>query len=282
MEQAATAFVALHLAYALGAAKEQTPEFKLNGVNVGIPVAALSDERTVGTFDKIVRAATTLVPAAPNLTLEVVQNALTANRPGALPYTLHAELSGAIAGYCHAPRFYIGGQMIIDCGSATLDMASFDLDQRTNRPLGIYGACVENLGADACQSFIAHGVPLGECQDACRFEEHIVYRDTFGRNRSMFAQVDGSYPYQVILIGGGIDSAVHKPFLTRLEAAFARPFHRPAVASTLRYNHDCAPGRLILADGLARDPIDLKEVRLPPPPTPPSFNEPAFIGPEQV
>lgn len=281
MEEAATAFVALHLAYSLGAASEEVENFRLAGVNIGVPVAALTDRQAVGTFERIVRAALALVPVASELSLDDVRSALAGGKEGSLPHTLHAELSGAIAGYCAAPRFYIGGHMIIDCGSATLDMASFGLDQR-NRPIGIYGALVENLGADACQSFLSRGVSVDDCEGACRFEEHCVFRETLQRHRTLFEQEDRSFPYQIILIGGGIHSAVHAAFLAKLEAAFTRPFHRPQIAPTLRFNKNCEAGRLILADGLARDPIDLKEVRLPAKAPVMRFQDPQYIGPEQV
>jgi hypothetical protein len=281
MEEAATAFLALHVAYCLGAAVEENEGFRLAAINVGIPVAALTARESIATFDRIVRAALTLVPASADLTVENVRTALAAGDQPDIPYWLHAELSGAIAGYCAAPRFYVGGHMIIDCGSATLDVASFDLDQ-SSRPVGIYGALVENLGADACQSFIDRDVAREDCLQACRFEEHLVFKETLRRRPGLFAQDAGAYPYQVILVGGGIHSAVHQSFLAKAQAAFARPFHRPSIAPTLRYDRNCEPGRLILADGLARDPIDLKDVTLPPEPSAARFQEPTYIGPEQV
>lgn len=283
MMEAATAFLGLHFAYTIGAAVEEAEQFRLAAINVGVPVAVLGGNQKASFFERVVKAATCLVERADNLTIHDVRTALE-DAPAAaqLPFTLHAELSGAIAGYCSAPRFYVGGHMIIDCGSATLDIATFDLDQRSNRPIGIYAAMVESLGADACDTFIKQGISLDECRSAVRHQEHLVFRETLERRSSLFAQDANKYPYQIILIGGGIHGEVHAPFFTRMGNAFARPFHRPKIAESLRYDAACEPGRLILADGLARDPIDLKDVALPKEPPRILIREAQYIGPEQM
>lgn len=146
-----------------------------------------------------------------------------------MPYGLHAELSGAIAGYCTAPRNYLGGHMIIDCGSATLDVASFALGS-PSWPVGIYSARIEPLGADACITYLGHGVSSDVCRGAARFQEYQVFRETLPYMRVGVAQDRGKFPYQIILIGGGIHSEVHKPLFDRMEAVFHRAFHRPQLA----------------------------------------------------
>lgn len=283
MMEVATAFVALHLAYTLGAALDEEPGFRLASINAGVPVAFFAGQSNVGLFERVLDAATCLVAHAPDLTIEAIRKALVQKRPPALPYTRHAELSGAIAGYCAAPRFYVGGHMIIDCGSATLDMATFDLGQRSQAwPIGIYAALVENLGADACQTFLDAGVTVDECRHAARYEEYLVFREALKWRPALFGQEAQRFPYQIILIGGGIHSEVHEPFLKKLESVFARPFHRPAVATTLRYDKRCEAGRLILADGLARDPWELKDVAMPTSPPPVHARDVPFVGPEQT
>lgn len=282
MAEAATAFVTLHLAYCLGASLEERSDFKLASINVGIPVAVFDGQSNVALFDRVFSTATRLVAQAPHLSCVQLRAAFREIEEPALPYTRHAELAGAIAGYCTAIRFYIGGHMIIDCGSATLDIVTFDLNQQTQRPIGIYAACVENLGADACALYLLEGSSIEECREAARFEEHLVYRQTIKAKPNLFGQDGGTYPYQIILIGGGIHSDVHRGLLEKLSAAFEKPFHRPAIASTLRYSKACEAGRLILADGLARDPIDLRDIVLPKPPPPPSWTDPIAPGKEQV
>ena len=282
MAEAATAFVALHLAYCLGAAIEEKPNFKLAFINVGIPVAVFDGQENVALFDRVLTAATRLVGEAAGLSRVQVKAAFESKDAAFLPFERQAELSGAIAGYCAATRHYLGGHMIIDCGSATLDIVTFDLSQQTHRPIGIYAACVENLGADACALYVKSGRSVEECRDAARFEEHLVYKRTISTKPSLFGQEDGRYPYQIILIGGGIHSKVYKSFLKTLAVAFQKPFHHPAIAPTLRRDPACEAGRLILADGLARDPIDLRGIALPKPPTPPGWSDPVAPGKEQV
>jgi hypothetical protein len=242
---------------------EQHSRFKLAGVNIGVPVAALKATPTVALFERIVKAALFLVPFAEALTIHDVRSAFAASECSQIPFTLNTELAGAIAGYCAMPRPYVGGHMIIDCGSATLDMASFALNGASLRPIAIYEARVEQLGADACAAYQVGGASIDECREASRYQEHLVFGRTLQFDRPHFAQNDGAFPYQVILVGGGIHSEFHQPLLKTMETAFHRGFHLPKLAPGLRYDATCEAGRLILADGLARDPIELRKVAMP-------------------
>ena len=282
MAEAATAFIAIQLAYCIGAAIEQDSAFRLGGINVGVPVAALGQSATLSNFEQVFRAGLFLIPFASELTLGDVKAALDGQETSQIPYSLHTELSGAIAGYCMAPRHYVGGHMIIDCGSATLDMASFLLDGTSYKPIAIYDARVEPFGADSCLGYQDHGSSVEECRRASRYQEHLVYSETHSRATSGFAQEDKGFPYQIILIGGGIHSRVHGPLFQTMERAFHRQFHRPELAPTLDYDKRCEPGRLILADGLARDPIELRDVSMPRDPPPSVYRPPEMIGKEQV
>jgi hypothetical protein len=281
MEIAATAFVALHLAYCIGAALEEMSDFTLDLVNVGIPVAVFEGQGSVAAFQRVLDAAMRLVGRSPDFSSGDVQNALKSTEELPIKVVTHAELSGAIAGYCSATRHWLGGHMIIDCGSATFDVVTFDLDQRTHRPIGVYGARVENLGADACSLYIRSGINAEDCRKAAQFVEHLVYVQTLENKRSLFCYDKGSYPYQIILIGGGIKSDVHAPLLETMAGAFDKPFHHPKIAQDLDYDDGCDPSRLILADGLARDPVLLREIALPKPPLPPKWEDPVAPGPEQ-
>jgi hypothetical protein len=282
MEKAAAAFLALHIAYVIGTALERTAALKIAGINFGVPVATMGEADTRDAFERIARVGLSLVPFATDLTCSRVRSAWHAQSEPVIPYALHAELSGGIAGYCKAPRHYFGGHMIIDCGSATLDMASFTLEKR-DWPIGIYSARIEPLGADASLIYQAAGASADECRKAARYQEHEVFRQTLKHQLVGFAQDGGKFPYQVILIGGGIHSAVHEPLLQGMEQAFQRAFHRPQVARDLDYAPAAEPGRLILADGLARDPIDLQDVALPlAVPLPRSGLFPEMISKDQV
>lgn len=274
MAAAATAFLTLHLAYVIGTILQRDSAARISGINLAVPVASLNDRADCPHFDNVVRAAILLIPKAASLTLNDVESALTSTEAGALPHDLHAELSGAIAGYCRSPRRFAGSHMIIDCGSATLDIASFNLSNG-DYPVGIHSAGVELLGADACQAYVGNGGKHGDCRDAARFHEHQVYARAVEIAPTGFVQdVHRKYPYQVILIGGGIDNAFYGSMLERFQASFSRPFHKPLLDPRLQCESDSHPGRLILADGLARDPIDLRKVLMPAPPRkgPPPLN----------
>lgn len=283
MAEAATAFLAIHLAYAFGALLSRDAEARIAGVNLSVPVAALADVEARADFDRVARAALLLVPDANRLTLDHVRVALALEDASPIPLEPHAELSGAIAGYCAQPRRFAGAHMIVDCGSATLDIASFQLGSEGG-PIGIHAALVERLGADACSLYRREGAALDECRDAARHQEHRVFCATLDRMRAGFSQDEGRrYPYQVILIGGGIGGEVHAPLFDGMARAFNRPFHRPAIGLDLHHEPGADPVRLVLADGLARDPIDLRDVAMPGDrATPAAAARPNMISKDQV
>lgn len=263
MAEAATAFLAMHLAYVLGTVAEAHPSARISAVNFGVPVAARADEKVFTVFADLAAAATRLLDDAAILSLEAVRIAGTLSDAPTLPFDLHTELAGAIAGYCSGPRYYRGAHMIVDCGSATLDIASFHLGD-SRWPVGIYAAGVEPLGADACAVYRRAGASDEDCAAAAHYHEHRVYADTLESARSAFQQEeDRRYPYQVILIGGGIDGSIHGPLFERMAGAFQRPFLRPEFDRAVRCEDGAQPGRLVLADGLAHAPFDLREVAMP-------------------
>lgn len=274
MADAATAFLAMHLAYVLGTVLDRRTDAKISGVNIGVPVAALADSSTYKAFSTIVRAAILLIPNAASLTLDDVKVALAVDDEGTLPFEIHTELAGAIAGYCAGPRPYLGPHMIVDCGSATLDIASFHLGNGL-WPIAIHAAGVDPLGADACDAYQKAGVTEEDCRDAARHHEHRIFVATLEQAPIAFGQdEDRCYRYQVIAIGGGIFGPVHRPLLESMEAAFQRPFHRPNLDPSLLCEPGTHPGRLILADGLARAPVDLRQVAMP-------SDRPASVAPSR-
>lgn len=263
MAEAAAAFLAMHLAYVLGTIIEAHPSARVSAVNFGVPVAARADAKVFSVFAEVVAAATRLIDSAPSLSLEAVRIARTLSDAPSLPFDLHTELAGAIAGYCSGPRYHRGAHIIVDCGSATLDIASFHLGD-SRWPVGIYAAGVEPLGADACAVYRRAGASADDCVAAAYHHEHRVYAGTLVHARVSFQQeADRSYPYQVILIGGGTDGPIHSLLFDRMAGAFQRPFHRPELDRALICEVGAQPGRLVLADGLAHAPFDLREVAMP-------------------
>lgn len=283
MAIAATAFLSMHLAYVLGTILDRRSDAKVSGLNIGVPVSALADKAIHQAFAAVVRAAILLIPNASNLTLDDVDKALAIDDHGALPVELHTELSGAIAGYCTGPRPYLGPHMIVDCGSATLDIASFQLGNGP-WPIAIHAAGVEPFGADACVAYQAAGATHDDCRSAARHHEHRIFAKTLDFARLDFQQNEHRrYQYQVIVIGGGMSGPVHGPLFEDMEGSFQRPFHRPALDPALACEVGTHAGRLILADGLARAPVDLREVAMPRDrPRPVVKERPDFISKDQV
>lgn len=263
MAEAATAFLAMHLAYVLGAITDARPSARISAINFGVPVAARADAKVFSVFAEVTAAATRLIDCAASLSLETVRNASTLSDAPLLLRDLHIELAGAIAGYCSGPRYHRGAHMIVDCGSATLDIASFHLGD-SRWPVGIYAAGVEPLGADACAVYRRAGASADDCSAAARYHEHMVYGGTLAHARAAFQRdADRRYPYQVILIGGGTDGPIHSQLFDRMTGAFQRSFHRPELDRALICEVGAQAGRLVLADGLAHAPFDLREVAMP-------------------
>jgi hypothetical protein len=267
--EATVAFLAQYLAYTLGTLRELHSRRQVSTVNFGIPVAKMMANATAQEFVRVIKAAMSLIGRADQLALADVWEALANPVEGPLQATFHAELSGAIAGYVSGARHRRGSHMIIDCGSATLDIASFALGD-DEWPIGIYAAQVEALGADACARYLAEGVSEVDCRRAARVQEGEVFKRTLLHARAGFQLQDGGkFAYQVILVGGGIDSDVHQPLLEKMEDAFSFKFHRPTFDTPVDREKQSDDARLILANGLARDPIDLRKVLMPydnPPP----------------
>lgn len=284
MMEAATAFLALYIAQAFGALAEQHPHTAIAGLHLAVPVAALTDTQGRDAFGRVVRTALRLLADAGALTLDHVRVALMMDDEPALVPELHTELTGAIAGYCSQSRRYAGAHMIVDCGSATLDIAGFQLADGRQWPVGIHAAQVERLGADACAVYRSHGASAEECRGAARHQEHSVYTDARPRDPIGFGQAEGGrYPYQMILIGGGMAGEIHAELFNRMETSFQRVFQRPEIARDLACDDDSEASRLIIADGLARDPIDLREIIMPGDrPTAPSTAQPEMVTKDQV
>ncbi|KHL24155.1 hypothetical protein PK98_15400 [Croceibacterium mercuriale] len=262
MDEAAVAFLALYLAWCTGVLAARGAA--LSGVNVAVPlsISDVHDAQVAAPYKRVVRAAALLVDRAATLTLADVRHAMEAGDEPALPCEIWPELSGAVAGYCASSRPHSGDHFLLDCGSATFDIASFRLDPGSDRPAAIYATIVETLGADSCRVYQRHGASAADCRRAVEFQDHrsrVLTRDCKG-GPTIAARQDGRRGEQVILIGGGIGGPIHGEVVERLQRAFERQFHRPELDRNLQCEERVIPGRLILADGLARDPVELSEV----------------------
>lgn len=263
--EATTAFVAMHAAYVLGAIRQRYPQAKVSNFNCAVPVVAV--KRESAHFEKILAAAMKLVPVADRLTISLVRQAAENSESPTMPFEIHAELVGAIAGYQASPSRRYGPHMLIDCGSATLDIVTFT-DRQNVEEMPAWAASVETLGADAIRAYRNAGRASDVCLGAINYQEHRVCMRTRAHRRdgTAFSQANGVYPYQVIVTGGGIDSPLHSDWLERIEQHFQSRFVRPELGD-LACETGCKNERLIIADGLARDPFDLRKLTLPDPET---------------
>lgn len=261
--QAAIAFVAMHAAYVLGSIRQRDAAALVSCFNIAVPVVAV--KREAKRFNSILSAAMSLVSVADRLTLDLIKQAVSESRGALIPFEVHAELVGAIAGYRETPSRKYGPHMLIDCGSATLDIVTFTYRQ-TVEEMPAWAAQVETLGADAIRAHQAAGRGNDICLAALQYQDHSVCLRTreHAVDGRAFEMADEKYPYQVILTGGGIDSPLHRKWLDQMERSFRSRFIRPALGD-LECEDGCQGVRLIIADGLARDSMDLAKLTLPGP-----------------
>lgn len=263
--EATVGFLAMHIAYVLGVSRDQCAEedFRLEALHVGMPVAGLkSGDGKL--FSWLLAAAMSLLGEAGTLTIGRIRSAMAEKEPAAtLPFLLFPELVGLVSGYSKSGA-RPGAHMIIDCGAATLDIATFTLPIDDGRPLPIHVARVDRLGADACEWAQDAGADHEDCVRACHHAERLVHSESVTRkDRTGFSKSGGGYAYPVVAVGGGFHSAVHAEFGANLIKALAEPFVAPRLDSRLIRDPAADPGRLLLADGLARDPIQIREWLLP-------------------
>lgn len=284
--ETATAFLALHFAYMVGAYSLEQPLHPVGGdhfvlINIGIPVAVRDDKRAFGEFSRLVSAAYTLAPNVASISLDTVRHALAA-APPELPYFLQLvpELTAAIAGYAADPMVQLGAHILIDVGASTLDIVAFNLQAQLKA--SVFTAGVDLFGAGALEISRSAGIDDQVFLQACDY----LFEDVYGRARadnrapSLFKPGRRRLPVQLVITGGGCDTDVHSRYINLLpqeRVLGAIPLKRPTPPSKiLRERGD--QSRLLLAYGLTRDVTELHELRLPseiddiPPLPPQTFN----------
>lgn len=262
--EATVGFLTMHVAYVLGASYAQCSgeDFRVEALHVGMPVAGLKrDDGKL--FSWLLTAAMSLLGEADALTVERVRSVMKTAEQEALPFRLFPELVGLVSGYSKGGA-RPGAHMIIDCGAATLDIATFTMPADDTRPLPIHVARVDRLGADACEWAQSGGADHRDCVRACHHAERLVHSKTVTRkDRAGFSKGEAGYAYPLVAVGGGFMSRVHAEFAANLAKALSQPFVSPGLDSRLIRDPLLDPGRLLLADGLARDPIQIREWLLP-------------------
>ena len=269
--EAATAFMALELAYALGRYDQKRPLGSVGGehflsINVGIPVAAQDDKRAFDDFSRVVAAAFELVAVAPDLQLRDVRSVHSNARPELpLGFALVPELTAAISGYAVQPIAPSGAHMLVDVGASTLDIVAFNLRERARA--SVFTAGVELLGAAALEVAREAQVSDQDFKRACDHHFGDVYHRARGPRRApkLFDPTLRSRPVQLLTTGGGCATQLHSKFIEEMPhpnlLGDVAPI-RPEPPATIT-QHRCDLSRLLLAYGLTRDEPELLELRLP-------------------
>lgn len=267
--EAAAAFLALQLAHCLGWYEKTLP---LGGdaarhflaINVGIPVAAQDDTKTYRDFRHIVSTARVLMPYAICLTHSKVRECYQASTHD-LPagFELVPELTAAISGYANEPFARDGAHILIDVGASTLDVVAFNLVNRER--VAAFAAEVNLLGAAALETARSDGFPDDLFRRACieQYDQVFNYaRHPHVAPRNFDATLRRN-PVQLMAIGGGCKTAVHKEFIARVhptlgDLTLMHP--SPPIQMT---GLKCDASRLLLAYGLTSDIPEQLELRRP-------------------
>ena len=269
--EAAAAFLALQLAHCLGWYAKTLPLGRnaardFMAINIGIPVAANDDTKTYRDFRHIVSAARALMPHATLLTHGKVRECYqtsTHELPAGLD--LVPELTAAISGYANEPVARDGAHVLIDVGASTLDVVAFILHGNKSK-VSAFAADVDLLGAAALDASDVDGFPENLFRSAC-FEH---YDGVFNYARHANVAPRDFDPtqrqrksVQLIAIGGGCKTSVHKEVIGRIDRTLGdfKLVHPspPAQMTSMK----CDTSRLLLAYGLTSDIPEQLELRRP-------------------
>ncbi|WP_070156233.1 hypothetical protein [Sphingobium phenoxybenzoativorans] len=267
--EAAAAFLALQLAHCLGWYGKTLPlggdaARNVLAINIGIPVAAQDDTKTYRDFRHIVSAARALMPHATCLTHSKVRECYQASTHD-LPagFDLVPELTAAISGYANEPFARDGAHILIDVGASTLDVVAFNLVNRER--VAAFAAEVNLLGAAALEAARGDGFPDDLFRRACieQYDQVFNYaRHPRVAPRNFDATLRRN-PVQLMAIGGGCKTAVHKEFIARVHPTLGdlKLMHPspPAQMTSIK----CDTSRLLLAYGLTSDIPEQLELRRP-------------------
>lgn len=270
---AATAFLALIIAYIVGADAERIEasggsERQYSRFHIGVPVPSLEEDPRVAGFHRVVQAAFAIAPNATALHLDAVRAALqrelcSTETQADTPYQLFEELAGVVAGYMLTPERAGGPHIIVDVGAATLDVATFHIPDG-EYPLEVYETGVALLGAQSLECARAAGVPEQTFRAACQAHTSSVLSKTFRTKNYTFLPGEGGPSKPMIYVGGGRLTSLHQAVFKGYADAYVAPRRSPEVDRWLERDLKTDAGRLLLAWGLAQDPAEAIPLIKPP------------------
>lgn len=273
---AATAYLAMMFAYTIGFYDQTRPlgsvaADQFASFHLGVPVASKDDPLVRPEFLRVAAAAMALTSKADHLTLEDVESAYAAaanvrrdlDLAGVRIYT---ELEGVIAGYLATPDSAPGAHMVVDVGASTLDVATFRLFERDGQGCAdVYATGVEMLGAQALAWSRVADVPDSCFKEACIHHAWERYHYTRTRRDRGFDRTVSDQPVTFLFVGGGRNTSLHEKLFTNesKDIHLGAPVRTPAPKHIVGIDPNADFARLLVAYGLARDPSEVPEFRLP-------------------
>ncbi|MGA0601522.1 hypothetical protein ACO2Q3_12535 [Caulobacter sp. KR2-114] len=258
--QAATAFLALMIAYVVGDHDNDAPAGirradYFSRFHVGLPVSCKDEAGCVEEMHGILAAAFRLASQADQLDLDAVREALRdadkAEAAGAdTPFVLYEELAAVIAGYKVSPDHRAGAHVIVDVGAATLDVATFYLPAGDEN-VQVLMSSVDTLGGEALALARRNGVPDPTFRAACAQHTRRVLSYTFLRKDSRFFPLNG-IPKPLLFVGGGRLTDVHSELYNNYPQGLEAPLVTPKPQRGLKYTAGADFARLVLAWGLSQ------------------------------
>lgn len=259
--QAATAYLALLIAYVVGHHRRHAPagfdrQTHFSRFHFGVPVACKDERGCADEFRRVLAAAFDVAPFVADLDLATVKAALaSAATDGPVsaetPFVLVEELAGVIAGYKASPDHRTGPHVIVDVGASTLDVATFHIPEGDHKVL-VFMSAVGLLGAEALRSARQLEVPDPTFRAACAQHTRHVLSTTFLRKDSDFFLQNG-IPKPLLFVGGGRLTDVHDELYSHYPKGLEAPRRTPAPGSNLSYDYETDFARLLLAWGLAQE-----------------------------
>lgn len=271
-EEAAIGCLALHIAYAAGEASAPGAPIKfdgLSGIHMAVPVATADNEKLAKRFEDIAYRAVMLAGNAHKLTLPLIRKTLAEEVPADIGENVrvYPELAAVVAGYSGTKERHMGPNVVVDCGAATLDIASFILKPGEGQAaFSIMEAEVDLLGAEVWRWAKANDVTSEDFDYACHELERIVFVPTQDHRAPKEFGTDpqtNKKDVQLIAVGGGMNASQYRNFTKPLANHYGRKELRLSAPESLKCDAKADYSRLLLADGLARQHFDIPEFRKP-------------------
>lgn len=269
--QAATAYLAMLIAYVIGHHYRSAPQgfdnsTQFSRFHFGIPVACKDELGCADEFKRVLAAAFRLAPLADTLDLSMVKEVLkSATADDAVssetPFLLFEELAGVIAGYRASPDHRTGPHVIVDVGASTLDIATFHIPEGDYK-ISVFMSAVGLLGAEALRTARRVDVPDKTFRSACAHQTNHVLQFT-RQQKDIDFQYENGIPKPLLFVGGGRLTDVHNPLYRNYSNALEAPRRTPEPGSNLSYDRNTDFARLLLAWGLAQEELDLPLIKPP-------------------